>query len=255
MLSFFKFITFNNMSSSKIIKVNATRSTNDRVKMLIKSKKIESGDIIVAKYQYGGRGQHVNKWYSSYGKNLLCSMLYRPLDLNVNQVFSINQVVSLAVLKTIRKFNKEKCLIKWPNDILSVNKKISGILVENSLSLNQVNYSIIGVGINVNQVLFKKSPNATSLKKISNSNIIIREVLNELMNNYKFFFSKLSEIKYINEEYNKNIFGKDGCRVIINGKRQYGKIISISNNGIVKLNLYSKGIQEYDPRNIKILYD
>ena len=94
------------MSASKIIKVNATRSTNDRVKMLIKSKKIESGDIVVAKYQYAGRGQNTNKWYSSYGKNLLCSMLYRPLDLNVNQVFSINQVVSLAVLKTIRKFNK-----------------------------------------------------------------------------------------------------------------------------------------------------
>ena len=243
------------MSASKIIKVNATRSTNDRVKMLIKSKKIESGDIIVAKYQYGGRGQHVNKWYSSYGKNLLCSMLYRPLDLNVNQVFSINQVVSLAVLKTIRKFNKEKCLIKWPNDILSVNKKISGILVENSLSLNQVNYSIVGVGININQVSFKKLPNATSLKKISNSDIIIQEVLNELIENYRFFFSRINELKYINEEYNKNIFGKDGCKIVVNGRRQHGKIINISNNGIVKLNLYSKGIQEFDPRKIKILYD
>ena len=243
------------MYASKIIKVNATRSTNDKVKMLIKSKKIKSGDIIVAKYQYGGRGQHINKWYSSYGKNLLCSMLYKPLDLNVNQVFSINQVVSLAVLKTIRKFNKEKCLIKWPNDILSVNKKISGILVENSLSLNQVNYSIIGVGININQVLFKKLPNATSLKKISNSDIIIQEVLNELIDNYRFFFSRINELKYINEEYNKNIFGKDGCKIVVNGRRQHGKIISISNNGIVKLNMDSKGIQEFDPRKIKILYD
>ena len=86
--------------------------------MLIKSKKIESGDIVVAKYQYGGRGQNTNKWYSSYGKNLLCSILYRPLDVNANQIFCINQVVSLAVLKTIRKFNKEKCFIKWPNDIM-----------------------------------------------------------------------------------------------------------------------------------------
>ena len=243
------------MSAPKIIKVNATRSTNDRVKMLIKSKKIKSGDFIVAKYQYKGRGQHTNKWYSSYGKNLLCSMLYRPLDLNVNQVFSINQVVSLAVLKTIRKFNNEKCLIKWPNDILSVNKKISGILIENSLSLKQINYSIIGVGINVNQVLFKKLPNATSLKKNSNSDIIIQEVLNELIDNYKFFLSKINESDYINEEYNKNIFGKDGCNFIINGKRQYGNIISISNNGIVKLKLDSKGIQEFDPRKIRILYD
>ena len=159
------------------------------------------------------------------------------------------------MLKTIRKFNNEKCLIKWPNDILSVNKKISGILIENSLSLKRINYSIIGVGINVNQVLFKKLPNATSLKKISNSNIIIQEVLNELIYNYKFFLSKINESDYINEEYNKNIFGKDGWNFVINGKRQYGNIISISNNGIVKLNLDSKGIQEYDPRKVKILYN
>ena len=243
------------MSASKIIKVNATRSTNDRVKMLIKSKKIESGDIVVAKYQYAGRGQNTNKWYSSYGKNLLCSMLYRPLDVNVNQIFCINQVVSLAVLKTIRKFNKDKCFIKWPNDIMSVNKKISGILVENSLSLNQVNYSIIGVGINVNQVLFKKLPNATSLKKISNSDIIIQEVLNKLIENYRFYFSRINELRYINEEYNKNIFGKDGCKLVVDGRRQHGKIITISNNGIVKLKLDSKGIQEFDPRKIRILYD
>ncbi len=243
------------MSASKIIKVNATRSTNDRVKMLIKSKKIESGDIIVAKYQYGGRGQHTNKWYSSYGKNLLCSLLYRPLDLNVNQIFCINQLVSVAVLKTIEKFNKEKCLIKWPNDILSVNKKISGILVENSLSLNHVNYSIIGVGINVNQVLFKKLPNATSLKKITKSNFLIQEVLSELIENYRFYFSRINEVEYINREYNKNIFGKDGCKFIINGRKQHGKIINISNNGIVKLNSESKGIQEYDQRKVKILYD
>jgi len=243
------------MSASKIIKVNATRSTNDRVKMLIKSKKIESGDIVVAKYQYAGRGQNTNKWYSSYGKNLLCSILYRPLDVNVNQIFCINQVVSLAVLKTIRKFNKDKCFIKWPNDIMSVNKKISGILVENSLSLNHVNYSIIGVGINVNQVLFKKLPNAISLKKISNSDIIIQEVLNELIENYKFYFSRINELKYINEEYNKNIFGKDGCKFVVDGRIQHGKIISISNNGIVKLKLDSEGIQEFDPRKIRILYD
>ena len=111
------------MSASKIIKVNATRSTNDRVKMLIKSKKIESGDIVVAKYQYGGRGQNTNKWYSSYGKNLLCSILCRPLDVNVNQIFCINQVVSLAVLKTIRKFSKEKCFIKWPTTLCQLIRK------------------------------------------------------------------------------------------------------------------------------------
>ena len=179
------------MSASKIIKVNATRSTNDKVKMLIKSKKILSRDLIIAKYQYGGRGQRMNKWHSSYGKNLLCSLFYKPLDINADRTFLINLVVSLAVLKTIRKFNNEKCLIKWPNDILSVNKKIAGILVENSLSSDKVNYSIIGLGININQVFFKRLPNATSIKKISNKNIDIDGVLNELIDSYKFYFTKI----------------------------------------------------------------
>ena len=243
------------MSASKIIKVNATRSTNDKVKMLIKSKKILSGDLIIAKYQYGGRGQRMNKWYSSYGKNLLCSLFYMPVDINADKTFIVNQAVSLAVLKTIRKFNNEKCLIKWPNDILSVNKKIAGILVENSLSSNKLNHSIIGVGLNINQVFFKRLPNATSIKKISNKNIDVQRVLNELIDSYKYYFTKINDIEYINDQYNRNIFGKHGCRFIINGKKQSGKIISISNTGIIKLKTDSKKIGTYDSRKVKLLYD
>ena len=243
------------MSTSKIIKVNATRSTNDKVKMLIKSKKILSGDLIIAKYQYGGKGQLMNKWYSSYGKNLLCSLFYKPLDINADRTFIINQAVSLAVLKTIRKFNNEKCLIKWPNDILSVNKKIAGILVENSLISGKLSHSIIGVGINVNQVFFKSLPNATSIKKISNKNIDVDKVLNELIDSYKYYFTKMNDDKYINDEYNQNIFGKKGCRFILNGKEYIGKIISISNTGIIKLNTNSEEIGNYDSRQVKLLYD
>ena len=223
--------------------------------MLIKSKKIFSGDLIIAKYQYGGRGQRMNKWYSSYGKNLLCSLFYMPVDINADKTFIVNQAVSLAVLKTIRKFNNEKCLIKWPNDILSVNKKIAGILVENSLSSNKLNHSIIGVGLNINQVFFKRLPNATSIKKISNKNIDVQRVLNELIDSYKYYFTKINDIEYINDQYNRNIFGKHGCRFIINGKKQSGKIISISNTGIIKLKTDSKKIGTYDSRKVKLLYD
>ena len=243
------------MSASKIIKVNATRSTNDKVKMLIKSKKILSGDLIVAKYQYGGRGQRMNKWYSSYGKNLLCSLFYKPCGMKSDRTFLINQAVSLAVLKTIRKFNNEKCLIKWPNDILSVNKKIAGILVENSLSSDKVNHSIIGVGININQVFFKSLPNATSIKKVSNKNIVVENVLKELIDSYKYYFTKINDIKYINDEYNQNIYGKEGCKFILNGKTFNGKIISISNTGVIKLNKDSEEIGNYDSRKVKLLYD
>ena len=197
----------------------------------------------------------MNKWYSSYGKNLLCSLFYMPVDIYADKTFIVNQAVSLAVLKTIRKFNNEKCLIKWPNDILSVNKKIAGILVENSLSSNKLNHSIIGVGLNINQVFFKRLPNATSIKKISNKNIDVERVLNELIDSYKYYFTKINDIEYINDQYNRNIFGKHGCRFIINGKKQSGKIISISNTGIIKLKTDSKNIGTYDSRKVKLLYD
>ena len=243
------------MTSYNIIKVNATKSTNDKVKMLIKSKKILSGDLIVAKYQYGGRGQRMNKWYSSYGKNLLCSLFYRPCGIKSDRTFLINQAVSLAVLKTIRKFNNEKCLIKWPNDILSVNKKIAGILVENSLSSDKVNHSIIGVGININQVFFKSLPNATSIKKVTNKNIVVENVLNELIDSYKYYFTKINDTKYINDEYNQNIYGKEGCKFILNGKKFNGKIISISNIGVIKLSKDLEEMGNYDSRKVKLLYD
>ncbi len=243
------------MSTIKIIKVNATKSTNDKVKMLIKSKKINDWTIISANYQYGGRGQRMNKWYSSYGKNLLCSLFYKPCGIKSDRTFLINQAVSLAVLKTIRKFNNEKCLIKGPNDILSVNKKIAGILVENSLSSDKVKHSIIGVGININQVFFKSLPNATSIKKVSNKNIVVENVLKELIDSYKYYFTKINDIKYINDEYNQNIYGKEGCKFILNGKKFNGKIISISNTGVIKLNKDSQEIGNYDSRKVKLLYD
>ena len=119
------------MSHYNIIKVNATRSTNDKVKMLIKSKKINNKDVLCAKYQYKGRGQQTNRWFSSYGNNLLCS-LYLQFDKDFNvPIYALNFVTSLSVLNTVKFFSNEKALIKWPNDILSGNHKISGILIEN----------------------------------------------------------------------------------------------------------------------------
>ena len=109
------------MCTIKIIKVNATRSTNDKVKMLIKSKKIVSGDIISAKYQYAGRGQLYNRWYSSNGKNLLCSLYFIFPKILANQSYSINYAVSLSVLKTVKKFTSTPLTSSIPNIILLIN--------------------------------------------------------------------------------------------------------------------------------------
>ena len=83
----------------------------------------------------------------------------------------------------------------------------------------------------------------------------MEQTLNELIENYRYYFSKINDIKCINDEYNQNIFGKEGCRFIINSKVYSGKIISISNTGIIKLSTDSKERLNYDSRNIKVLYN
>ena len=77
------------MTAYNIIKVNATKSTNDKVKMLIKSKKINNKDVISAKYQYNGKGQSSRRWFSSYGNNLLCSLYFeftKDFDLKIEDM-------------------------------------------------------------------------------------------------------------------------------------------------------------------------
>lgn len=241
------------MSTIKIIKVNATRSTNDKVKMLIKSKKIISGDIVSAKYQYGGRGQLTKRWYSSYGKNLLCSLYFVFPKISPELVYSINYAVCLSVLKTISKFVPDETIIKWPNDILSGDKKISGILIENTLRSNKIHSSIIGTGININQILFKNSLNAISLKKLSNNEFSVNVVLDELINNYKFYLSKINNVEELSKDYHKNLYGLNGCDFLLGGKKVKGKVIKVLNNGQIKVDIESLGIANYSYGDIKII--
>ena len=81
------------MRHYKLIKLNATKSTNDKVKMLIKSKKISPGDIVWADYQYKGRGQYKNTWNSSKGKNLLITVYREFKGLSIKQSNYINFVI------------------------------------------------------------------------------------------------------------------------------------------------------------------
>ena len=241
------------MSTIKIIKVNATKSTNDKVKMLIKSKKINAGQIICAKYQYKGKGQSSKRWYSSYDKNLLCSLYYEFHDLDPRSSYLVNYAVSLAVLKTVKKFITNKTYIKWPNDILSENKKISGILIENTITLKKINNCVIGVGLNVNQTVFNKLPCATSLKKLLGKEINVDQVLNELINNYSFYFRKINDDEYLTCKYLENLYGLNKCKFQLENRILNGKIISVLNNGKIRVNLDTLGINDYSSSEIKII--
>ena len=121
------------------------------------------GSVWIADYQTAGRGQRGNKWESSEGENLTFTILLRPEFLHPAQQFQISQVCALGVCRYL----SDKGLptkIKWPNDIYIGNKKICGMLIENSVRGDKLAVSISGIGLNLNQTVFSSdAPNPTSL--------------------------------------------------------------------------------------------
>lgn len=146
-------------------------STNTYAKMcLAKSTPIE-GTVIYTDHQYAGRGQIGSKWESQPGENLILSVILYPKFLLATQQFTLNQVTALAVYDTIRQIvpSLQGLSVKWPNDLYLNDQKIGGLLIENQLQGAFLSHSVIGLGLNINQVVFDPAlPNPTSLRLYTN---------------------------------------------------------------------------------------
>jgi len=154
----------NNLFIGKVyIKLNEVNSTNEYAKVLLSKNKPSEGTVIFAHYQTNGKGQFGKTWKSEKGKNLTFSIILYPNFLEAKRAYSLNQAVSLG-LKDCIESQKIPVSIKWPNDIYYHDKKLGGLLIENGLVGENINYSIIGIGLNVNQTTFSQEiPNPTSL--------------------------------------------------------------------------------------------
>ena len=119
------------MSNFKIIKLNAISSTNDYLKDKYRSKQLFDGDLVFTSNQTSGRGQRENIWQSETGGSLTFSIFRQFKNESPYSLFLISAVISLAVVSALEKFQIPQTSIKWPNDILSANKKIGGVLIEN----------------------------------------------------------------------------------------------------------------------------
>ena len=111
----------------------------------------ENFTVVFAHNQIKGKGQLGSKWVAENGKNLTFSMYYNASYIKIENQFSLNAIVSLSVFNVLKKINLPQLKIKWPNDILSGNKKICGILIENVVKNQNSWSSVIGIGLNVNQ--------------------------------------------------------------------------------------------------------
>ncbi len=241
----------------KIIKLNAIDSTNSFLKELAQTSSLENYTIVVTKEQKKGRGQQDNTWVSEPHKNLITSIYITDLDLEIRNHKYLNFAISIAIFDVLSRHKVKKLSIKWPNDILSVNKKICGILIENTIKGSKIHNSIIGIGLNVNQENFPESlPNATSLKNSTHQeydlDILLLEIVKKLQEKINLLSLKkyeALETAYLNVLYKKNIptMFKDSRDVLF-----MGIIIGISPLGSLQIELEDETLREFGIKEVSL---
>lgn len=240
------------------IKLDAITSTNDYLKERLGLCDCPDITFVTAEHQTAGRGQRGNTWHSESYKNLTFSILIKNIPTNWITTFTLSMAVSLMVFDTLKHFLLPDLTVKWPNDILSGNKKISGILIENIFSNNQTCHAIIGVGINVNQTVFKDLPHASSMKNISGKLFDKDEVLTvftKYFNQYKKWMYDAQDDK-IKLKYEENLFRIHKPSTFEDYRRNNftGIIRGVDNSGKLQIEIEDKRIKSYHHKEVLLRY-
>ena len=242
----------------RIIKLNAIDSTNSYLKELCASEPVEDYTAVIAQNQTQGRGQMGTIWNSEASKNLTFSVFKDLSGFQFEAPFYISMAVALSLLKTLNSFTIPRLSIKWPNDILSADKKICGVLIENVIKQNAINASIIGIGLNVNQLTFDNLPQVSSLRMISGQEYDLNELAISIINSLKYYFQMLKDKKYheLKTEYESHLFRKNKPSTFkdAEGVMFSGFIKGVSESGNLQVLLEDNILKEFDLKELTLMY-
>lgn len=234
--------------------LDETTSTNAFIKQLNGEKVRAEGFTITAEYQTSGRGQFGNSWESAKGQNLLVSLLLRPKFLSPERQFLLNMSVCLAIYDSLNEL-LPGFQVKWPNDILYDGKKVGGILIENSIIGTDLDTSVIGFGINVNQNSFEDNLRRTSLYKLLGNEVNRDYLLSNILKEIEIRYLKLksNNISKLYNEYYSALYGyKQEVSVVFESEKTQMKIIGVEPSG--QLNADVKGVlRRFDFKEVKFL--
>lgn len=240
-----------------IIKVNATDSTNLHLKRLIADELLNDYTVLVAKEQVLGRGQAGTKWLSESGKNLTFSVLKQFEGYPVVSQFMISMATSLAIYDALTDLNIPDLAIKWPNDIMSGNNKIGGILIENTLKGNLIQRAVIGVGLNVNQEIFGDLTQVSSLKLLTGTVHDLDFLLVTILQKMKVVFHSLvsNDNEVIEKRYHKVLYRKGIPSTFeLNGQLVRGCILGVAASGKLLVRFKDATTHEYGLKEIRLQY-
>lgn len=234
---------------------NSLLSTNSYALERAKQKEFSEGDVIYTDYQEMGKGQQGNTWDSEPSKNLLMSIIVNP-KIKVENRFLISQCVAIGIKNYLDSLSVGVVQIKWPNDILVDRQKVAGTLIENIIEGDEISTSVIGLGLNVNQMKFKTYPRkATSLALLLGSSFDLVNEMKALTEHIKLVFMELDAMgkSYIQTHYLQFLYGYNSPIRFEDVQGEFvGKIAHVEIGGMIQL--WRNGrLCAYDLKEIKFI--
>lgn len=226
-----------NFIGNTVIRLESIDSTNQYLDEFLSKNSPVEGLVVIADYQSQGQGQNGRIWESKPGDNLLMSLYLKPDFLPAAEGFYLNVIASLAIVQVLEEvYNDQRVRVKWPNDVYVGNNKISGILIKNTISGQNLSDSIIGIGLNVNQEDYGELQ-ATSMrllldKKQDRKHVMerlfyhLQENYQELKNGNKELLRKTYELRMYRRGENHKYELESGDHVMgsIQGIKEDGRL-------------------------------
>ena len=241
-----------------LIKLDATDSTNLYLKQMALKRDLPDYTVVTTEKQLNGRGQMGTNWVSEYGKNLTFSVLKKFSNFEASKQVLLNCSIPLAIFEVLQQLSVPNLKIKWPNDILSGNQKICGILIETVFRGNQISHAVIGIGLNVNQTSFIGLEKVSSLQLLLSTSIETDDLLLQLVERIKGHLDGLDmlEWKVLKDKYEQLLFRKDKPSTFENneGQRFMGFIRGVQKDGKLRVELEDKLLQDFAFKEIRLLY-
>lgn len=244
------------MIGNKITRFSSLDSTNNYVAKQLLAGQYSPGEVILAHFQTNGRGRRGRFWQSEPGENLTFSFAVDTDFLPDHQNFVLSKAISVALFSFLSKHLQADISIKWPNDMLVSGQKIAGMLIENK-HINEHKISIVGIGININQIHFPKDLKATSIalelnQKIS-PNGLIDQVLNEI--NTTLEMVQDDNFDSIDERYIHHLYGFDRwIEFEENAGRFFGQIRAVDDAGVLVVRSKQGRAVSYHSNEVRIRY-
>jgi len=203
--------------------------------------------------QTAGRGQAGNSWESEPNKNLTFSTLFQLNNVAVENQFVLCQLVPLAIKNVLNEIicihdgALPKVVVKWPNDIYWCDKKLGGILIEHSIIDGRIAYSIAGVGLNINQRVFRSNaPNPVSLAQIIGQDSDLEYVLDTILSEFSRLKPMLQQPENLKALYMNDLYRSDGFYTYNAGGELFEACITdVAFNGLLTLTLRSGEKRQY----------